>query len=173
MDLTTVFRLALGIVVLLLIALYLSLQKTRREFRQLLGIVAGMRMRVFEQEIRQLKMPGMFIHEDTAQQVASVFLSLISDELRTKVEQEYEQSCPSYIPLWKYFLYQYRFEPQIAKRFEPSQPITSIPELSMYEISAIGDELKQILSGIQNMMKSLKGDSTSNRDAQSKHPSTC
>lgn len=146
---------ALLLLVALIAAIFYLLYtqyKLERELSQLLGLFTGLRMRVFEQEVRQLSSAGIFVHEDTASQLASLALSLIDDEQRSELEQSYKSQCPSHIPFWKYFLYNYTFSLSVRPRYSTA-PVTSVPHVKLGEFTEAQKRLRMELRDLESHVK--------------------
>ena len=116
-------------------------RRSEAQFYALLGLTGDLRMRVFEQEIRQLQSPGIFVHEETAERLASMMLAMLSVEQKEKLQEDYEGHCPSHIPLWKYSLYNYSFNMHAEPRYEVR--VTSVPELRLREYTQAVEDLKR------------------------------
>lgn len=142
----------------LILYILFTLRKLERQFYQLLGFNASLRMRVFEQEIRQLESPGIFVHEEIAERFALILLSLLTPEQKQQIEKDYKDNCLPHIPIWKYFLYQYKFNLNIEPRYE-IRSFTSVPQIHLHEISQGLKDLEKSLSTLSNKLSRLKSDS--------------
>ncbi|MGB9887735.1 MAG: hypothetical protein ACPLRW_12185 [Moorellales bacterium] len=148
-----------GVVLFLVIYLFISYHRLQQQFYQLLGLTAGLRMRVFEQEIHQLEAPGIFVHEDAAEKLAAILLGLLSAEQRQQLQDEYKKSCPDHIPLWKYLLYQYQFSLQIVPRYNTSKYISPL-QIELNEVSEkmarMAKKNRDVMSQLKDSLKELK-----------------
>lgn len=148
-----------GVTFGLAIYLFITYRQLQKQFCQLLGLTAGLRMRVFEQEIRQLEAPGIFVHENAAQKLAVMLLALLSPEQQQQLHDDYNKNCPKHIPLWKYFLYQYEFTINISPRYNVGS-YTSPLQIELGEvsqkISRLANKNAKIMSQLKNNLTELK-----------------
>ncbi len=106
-------------------------------------------MRVFEQEVRQLQLPGSFVHDDIAERLASMVFVLLSVEQKEKLQEDYKRNCPNHIPLWKYVLHNYSFKVHAQPRYEVR--VTSVPELRLHEYVQAIEDLKGDLTSLTDL----------------------
>ncbi len=74
---------------------------------QVYSLLKGLGIRVVRLENKELEEPGLFLHEDLAQKLGEMYLSLIAEEHKNQIYQNYQESELTNIPFWKYLLYNY------------------------------------------------------------------
>lgn len=112
------------------------------QIKELLSITASLKLRVFDHEKYLLDKDGVYIPDEIAVYYFNQTWAIIDAVTKEKINKEYEDMCPSTIPLWKYFLYCYKPEIQIKRKIKLKK-IDSVEELMNLTSKNIDDLTKQ------------------------------
>jgi len=121
--------------------------QVEKRMAQLVGLVGSIRLRLFEQEVRQLSADGLFVHGDLAKTMASMVLALLSEKDIKSLEEDHERNAPN-VPFHRYILYNYSFRTTPSKRFEVDQP--SPAAIILHERARAIESLERISSSLDN-----------------------
>lgn len=138
----------------------------RNDFKTLLSVVDSLRFRVFDHERQLLDKEGVFVPEDTGIFAFKLMWSILDDNTKKEVEEEYKDVCPSHIPLWKYVIYSYKFSPNFERKIElrKIETIEDIINGNLKETSEAINELKLQMEQVKNLESGISSISSEIND---------
>lgn len=120
-----------------------QIDKLRNDFKSVLSLVDSLRFRVFDHERQLLEKDGVFVPEDTGIFAFNLMWSILDDDTKKSVKEEYEQVCPAHIPFWKYTIYSYKFSPKFERKIKLRR-IETTEDLINGELKNVSNEIKKV-----------------------------
>ncbi|KIN80956.1 hypothetical protein [Clostridium botulinum] len=116
----------------------------QKEFKGLLSFVESLKFRVYDHEKQLLNREGVFVPEDTGIFTFNLMWGMLDEETKKNLQEEYDNVCPSHIPLWKYVLYSHKFTPKIERKIE------------LRKIESVDDLLNSVTKDTDKLLKDVK-----------------
>lgn len=142
---------ALLIIMFFLSELYKKSITSQKEKKELLSIVASLKLRVFDHEKYILNRDGVYIPEDVGEYYFKQTWGTLDEQTREIINDEYKKVCPTSIPLWKYFLYAYKPKVEVVRKIELKK-IDSLEELINLSTANI-EMLEKNISNLETITK--------------------
>ncbi|MBM7835934.1 hypothetical protein [Clostridium sardiniense] len=124
---------------------------SKKEIKELLNIIASLKLRVFDHEKYILNKDGVYIPEDMGEYYFKQTWGTLDNSTRKIINDEYKMVCPSSIPLWKYFLYSYRPKIEVVRKIELKK-IDSLEELINLSTESV-EKLEKSISDLEAISK--------------------
>jgi hypothetical protein len=165
MELLLVIILFILIVLSILFYQYIKFSRLEKQLGSLLGIVGNLKYRVFTHEAQLLERNGVYVPNESAEFVFNTIWSMLNEEQKEKISEEYKQNSPKHIPLWKYVLHNYKIETNLVS-LQPISRIDSVNDIvssdminlqeSMDELASRFDTLEARSSSVNESIENLE-----------------